>query len=260
LSEPARSDAAPVSLEERRADRKPKSHRWTGARRQLPKLFKVSPIALELYGELARRADNETGECHGYQAGFAAAIRRSPKSVQRATRELKRLQLIEYRPGHHRPGQPRSEACWFRLLPLEGRSHSPPPPDTQSAPVGGHTVRQGRSHSPPPPDTQSALTAVQTTQATGPPQPPIGGWKRTRDRESWINTELRAWVVANDLPCEHLRKIFVAIRPPQPCRDRQSVVAYLEHWADPWRDPWREAPPGAGAAVEQLTLGGAFAS
>jgi hypothetical protein len=154
VSEPARADA-PASLEDRRADGKPRTHRWTRWRRELPKRYKLSAPALELAGELARRADNETGECHGYQAGFADATGRSGRTIHRATRELLRLELIAYTPGGQRPGEQRPHPCRYRLLPLEGRTQSPQGADTESA-RGGHTDREGRTQSPQGADTESA--------------------------------------------------------------------------------------------------------
>ena len=177
MSEPARAAAAPSSIEDHRAERKPKAHRWTRWRRELPKRFGLSATALELASELARRADNETGECWGYQARIAADIGRSSKTVQRATAELVNAELVVYWPGGQRRGRGQPQyPSRFRLVPLEGvRSLCPQEAVTESTRPGGNAVPDGRSLCPQEAVTESTLTAVRTTKRTDPPGPPKGG-------------------------------------------------------------------------------------
>jgi hypothetical protein len=293
VSEPARA-GAPASLEDRRADGKPRTHRWTRWRRELPKLYKLSAPALELAGELARRADNETGECHGYKAGFAAATGRSERTIHRATRELLRLELIAYTPGGQRPGKQSPHPCRYRLLPLEGGTPCPQEEDTQSSP-GGHTVRERGTPCPQEEDTQSSLTVLGTTSLTSLPppspellllaatdavdvqpvsQPEDGGGgeelssadeaprpagRRTCDTEQW-STDLRRWIEAKQLPVEHLAVIANGIDLGLVTGDlaRPSIVAYLEQRTS-WRDT-HSPPPVDSDQLSMFENGERFAS
>ncbi|MGN6870278.1 MAG: DnaA N-terminal domain-containing protein [Solirubrobacteraceae bacterium] len=223
MTEAAAAAVAPASIEDRRADRKPKSHRWTRWRRELPKQVKLGAVALELASELARRADNETGECSGYQAGFAAAVGRSTKSVQRATTELVKAGVVVYEPGHHRARHQRAEPCRFTLIPLEEvRTLCPQRADTVSTPQGGQADREVRSPCPPPADGLSALTAVGTTQRTEPPQPPAGGGSSRSNVTIWES-------YVNDSGRTRRRRVDLA--PPS-----QSDRAAWENVRELWRD------------------------
>lgn len=249
MSEPARSEA-PSSIEDRRAEHKPKAHRWSRWQREVRKRYTLSSKAIALLGELVDRADNETGECWGFQDGLVRALSLSERTIRRATRELQQHRLIAYRPGHQRLGQTRPEPCRFRLLPLEeGRPERPQVAATVTATPGGHTDRNGRPPWPQEADRVAALTVSRTTSSTEPPRPPAGG--RGRDRDRWLG-EMRVWTAAHSLPLDELGFAYVCDAVLRGLREPAAVAAFLEQTA--WGR--HRAELGNDPGNEQLTLGG----
>lgn len=172
MAEPDPAHRPAASIEDRRAD-KAKSHRWVSRwPREVTKAFAgvISATSLELVAVLGRSADNDTGESWLFQANIALQMGRTERTVRRATRELERLAIIDYRQGHYRKGSTLPVKSWFRCRPSEewrtlcpqlADTVSASAPDTLSAP-GGQRAREGRSQDPQLADTVSALTAVDT--------------------------------------------------------------------------------------------------
>jgi hypothetical protein len=265
MSEPARAAAPPSSIEDRRAERKPKSHQWTRWLHEVRKRHRdLDAKELAVLGELVRRADNESGECWGRlgrsrdqerrhdRPSLVKATGLSRASVQRAIRGLVDRQLI-----HYKPGGPKVEvASRFRLLPLEeGVSLGHPGGISETPPAGDQTETRGASDGHPTGVTETPLTAFGTTRRTEPPRPPAGGRGRDDDR---YEEALRVWAAVEDLPVDERGLQLLRIANKR-YRDAEAIAAYVVRFTtgpdgEPPAEISTEPPPSS--AGEQLTFGG----